>query len=531
MPQDYQIQRAPRDEAAPTGAPSDAVIPHDLEAERSVIAAMLLSQEVLNECMSLVKADDFYLFSHRTIYLAMCTMFDRGMPVDPISLADYLKSEGTLARVGGMEYLLELNGNSFALASWRHHIDIMRRHATLRQIIAASARITSLAFDAPEDTKEVVERAESMLLDVTTRDIDNSFQPLEQIMGDLYNELGEMCANPDQTIGVRTGYPGIDNHLQGLRAGQMVVIGARPGVGKTSFALNLATNAAAHGASVAMFSLEMSKVEIAQRLLSAQAKIPLTAIRGARIQDNQWPTIMEATRDLSQLDIVIDDTPGTTVTEIRAKARRMLRDKPNGLVIVDYLQLLSPPAGGRRSDNRATEVSEMSRGIKIMAKGHQDHGQGPGRARHRAFAAQPRPRVAHRQVWQAPAALRPARIWLHRAGRRHRHPARPLDDRGGGGARGASRHGCHGVHHRQEPFGPAGNREPDVPARLDEVRGSRHAPRGVGQAIKGHAPFCPAGHKGACPLIASRPFEMTPCVKGYAPIACYHARPRANSNT
>ena len=368
MPQDYQIQRAPRDEAAPTGAPSDAVMPHDLEAERSVIAAMLLSQEVLNECMSLVKADDFYLFSHRTIYLAMCTMFDRGMPVDPISLADYLKSEGTLARVGGMEYLLELNGNSFALASWRHHIDIMRRHATLRQIIAASARITSLAFDAPEDTKEVVERAESMLLDVTTRDIDNSFQPLEQIMGDLYNELGEMCANPDQTIGVRTGYPGIDNHLQGLRAGQMVVIGARPGVGKTSFALNLATNAAAHGASVAMFSLEMSKVEIAQRLLSAQAKIPLTAIRGARIQDNQWPTIMEATRDLSQLDIVIDDTPGTTVTEIRAKARRMLRDKPNGLVIVDYLQLLSPPAGGRRSDNRATEVSEMSRGIKIMAK-------------------------------------------------------------------------------------------------------------------------------------------------------------------
>ena len=368
MPRDYQIQRASRDEAAPTGAPSDAVMPHDLEAERSVIAAMLLSQEVLNECMSLVKADDFYLFSHRTIYLAMCTMFDRGMPVDPISLADYLKSEGTLARVGGMEYLLELNGNSFALASWRHHIDIMRRHATLRQIIAASARITSLAFDAPEDTKEVVERAESMLLDVTTRDIDNSFQPLEQIMGDLYNELGEMCANPDQTIGVRTGYPGIDNHLQGLRAGQMVVIGARPGVGKTSFALNLATNAAAHGASVAMFSLEMSKVEIAQRLLSAQAKIPLTAIRGARIQDNQWPTIMEATRDLSQLDIVIDDTPGTTVTEIRAKARRMLRDKPNGLVIVDYLQLLSPPAGGRRSDNRATEVSEMSRGIKIMAK-------------------------------------------------------------------------------------------------------------------------------------------------------------------
>ena len=371
MPQDYQRRddRFREQDGGPLATTrSDATMPHDLEAERSVLAAMLLSPDVLNECLSLVKPDDFYLYSHRVIYQAMMSMFDRGLPVDPISLADHLRSEGTLERVGGMSYLLELNGNAFALASWRHHLGIMRRHATLRQIITASARITALAFDAPEDTKEVIERSESMLLEVTTRDIDNSFQTLEQIMGDLYTELGEMASNPDGLIGVRTGYPGIDNHLQGLRAGQMVVIGARPGVGKTSFALNLATNAAANGASVAMFSLEMSKIEIAQRLLSAYAKIPLTVIRGARIQDNQWPQIMEATRDLSQLDIMVDDTPGTTVTEIRAKARRMLRDKPNGLVIVDYLQLLSPPAGGRRSDNRATEVSEMSRGIKIMAK-------------------------------------------------------------------------------------------------------------------------------------------------------------------
>jgi len=369
MPQDYARHDDVRDSSAPLARTSaDATMPHDLEAERSVLAAMLLSPDVLNECISLVHAEDFYLFSHRTIYQAMCTMFDRGMPVDPISLADHLKSAGTLDRVGGMSYLLELNGNSFALASWRHHLEIMSRDATLRQIISASARITALAFDAPEDTKEVVDRAESMLLEVTTRDIDNSFQTLEQVMGDLYNELGEMASRDESTIGVRTGYPGIDNHLQGLRPGQMIVIGARPGVGKTSFALNLCTNAAINGASVALFSLEMSKIEIAQRLLSAQAKIPLTAIRGARIRDEQWADIMQATSELAQLDVMIDDTPGTTVTEIRAKARRMLRDKENGIVIVDYLQLLSPPPGQRRSDSRATEVSEMSRGIKIMAK-------------------------------------------------------------------------------------------------------------------------------------------------------------------
>ena len=148
----------------------------------------------------------------------------------------------------------------------------------------------------------------------------------------------------------------------------MVVIGARPGVGKTSFALNLAVNAAAKGVSVAFFSLEMSSIEVAQRLLSARSKVDLSAIRGAKIRPNQWHDLLEATTDLSQLDIMIDDNPDTTVTEIRAKARRMLHNKEKGLVIIDYLQLVSPPSGGRRSDSRATEVSEMSRGIKIMAK-------------------------------------------------------------------------------------------------------------------------------------------------------------------
>ena len=187
-------------------------------------------------------------------------------------------------------------------------------------------------------------------------------------MGDLYEQLGEMSSKGENSFGIKTGYKGIDKALQGMRPGQMIVVGARPGVGKTSFALNLCINAAASGASVIFFSLEMSKVEIAQRLLSATASIPLSDIRGAHIQNNQWPTLLEATGQLSNLDVQIDDTAGTTVTEIRAKARRLLHDKKNGLIIVDYLQLISPPPSRRRSDNRATEVSEMSRGLKIMAK-------------------------------------------------------------------------------------------------------------------------------------------------------------------
>ena len=249
-----------------------------------------------------------------------------------------------------------------------HHAEILRRDSTLRNIIQASAQITALAYSAPEDTKEVVNDAERLLLGVTDRDVSSNYSTVEQIMEELYEQLDEQARNRTDFLGVQTGFPGIDSRLLGLREGQMVVIGARPGVGKTSFALNLAVNAASSGASVAFFSLEMSKVEIAQRLLSAHARIGLTDIRSANIRDQQWPQILEATSELSQLDIMIDDTPGTTVTEIRAKARRMLHGKKNGVVILDYLQLVSPPSGGRRSDSRATEVSEMSRGIKIMAK-------------------------------------------------------------------------------------------------------------------------------------------------------------------
>ena len=366
MPENNREHYMQRRDNPPTPA-LDAAMPQDIAAERSVLSAMLLSQDVLQEALIELNERDFYLHANRTIYQAMHDMFDKSVPVDPVSLADYLRTEGELERIGGASYLLELNNNTLSLANWRHHAEMLRRDATLREIIAASARITALAFDAPEDTKEVVDSAERMILSVTDRDIRSNYSTLEQVMEELYEELAEQSSNPGE-LGVMTGFNGIDMRLQGLRPGQMVVIGARPGVGKTSFALNLAINAAAKGAAVAFFSLEMSKVEIAQRLLSAQAKIPLSAIRGGRIQADQWPTILKATHDLSQLDVMIDDTPGTTVTEVRAKARRMLHGKEKGLVILDYLQLVSPPAGGRRSDSRATEVSEMSRGIKIMAK-------------------------------------------------------------------------------------------------------------------------------------------------------------------
>lgn len=342
-------------------------MPQDLDAEKSLLSAMLLSQDVLQHCLIALHEDDFYLPKHKTIFRAILELSEKGLPVEPVSLSDQLKSQGMLERIGGMSAILELNQDTFSLTSWEHHIEILRRNATLRSLIAASANIQMLAFDAPEDTKEVIDSAENMLLEVTNKEVQNKFANLSDVMADLYNNLNEMQQS-GKPQGLYTDYPTVDKWLQGLRAGQMMVIGARPGVGKTSFALNLAVNFANRGASVAFFSLEMSDEEIAQRLLSAQAKIDLSAIRSGKIQPDQWPAILEATNDLSKLDIMIDDTPGTTVTEIRAKARRMLAKKENGVVIIDYLQLLSAPQGRFRADSRATEVSEMSRGIKIMAK-------------------------------------------------------------------------------------------------------------------------------------------------------------------
>ena len=343
-------------------------MPQDLEAESSVLSAMMISAEALQECLIGLTPDDFFHPSNRIVFMAMREMFDKNLPIDAISLADQLRTQGELDRIGGRSFLLGLGNNSLALVGWRRHIEMLHRDTTLRKMIQASAQISALAFDAPEDTKEVVDRAEKLLLDVTNRDVRQSEQSLEEIMGELYEELEEQSMSGEKTLGVQTGFPKIDECLLGLRPGQMIVLGARPGVGKTSFALNLATNAAYHGASVAFFSLEMSKAEIAQRLLAAEARIGLQEIRSARIRDDQWPQILEAVNQLSQLDIVIDDTPGTTVTEVRAKARRMLRGKKLGVVILDYLQLVSPPQGGHRADSRATEVGEMSRGIKIMAK-------------------------------------------------------------------------------------------------------------------------------------------------------------------
>ena len=343
-------------------------LPSNIEAEANVLAAMLLSPEVVEEALVELLPDDFYRPSHKTIFVCMHEMYDANTPIDSISLIDYLRSVDKLEAVGGEAYILELMGNTMSLVNWQHHASIVRRDSMLREIIGATNQINALAYDAPADTKEVIERAESMLLSVTEREVRSSYETLTHYMAEAYKEAEEVAAAGGEVHGAPTGYPSLDRMLMGLREGQLVVLGARPAVGKTSFALNLALNAAAEGYTVGFFSLEMSGKEIAQRFICAQSQVNMSNFRTGKISPQEWANINEATQELGKLDILIDDTPGTTVTEIRAKSRRMLHNKDKALIILDYLQLVSPPAGKNYNGNRVLEVSDMSRGLKIMAK-------------------------------------------------------------------------------------------------------------------------------------------------------------------
>ena len=342
-------------------------LPNNPDAEANVLSAMLLSSEVVGEALTELLPDDFYRPMNKALFETMHDMYDRSMPIDSITLIDYLNSENKLQEVGGEAYILELMGQTLSLVNWQHHASIVRRDAMLREIIGATNQINQLAYNAPTDTKEVVERAESMLLSVTDREVKNAYKPLNDFLIEAFNEAKEVCEAGGVAAGVPTGYPSLDRMLMGLREGQLVIIGARPAVGKTSFALNLALNAASEGYTVAFFSLEMSGKEIAQRFICAHAQVSMSNFRTGKISPQEWANIGQAAEDLSRLDILIDDTPGITVTEIRAKARRMLHNKEKAIIILDYLQLVSPPAG-RRAESRTVEVSEMSRALKIMAK-------------------------------------------------------------------------------------------------------------------------------------------------------------------
>ncbi len=345
------------------------VMPQNLDAERAVLAAMILSKEVVEDIVARMKPDHFYRPAHQKIFTAISELVERGVPVDQLSLADHLAALGELDATGGKPYIIELANNSFALANWSNHVEIVKRCALLRDLIRASTRITALGYDAPDDLDSVVEESEKLILEVTNKRVESNFKDISTLLTEAFDQLGELAKQQSHLVGVPTGFSDLDVMLTGLRSGELIIIAARPAVGKTAFALNLAVNAAKAGITVALFSLEMDAEQLVQRILCTEASVSLSDVRSGRIPSDAWVILTEAANTLSNCSIFIDDTPAASILEIKAKARRQLHnvERGKGLVIVDYLQLMQPQTA-RRDGNRAVEVAEMSRGLKILAK-------------------------------------------------------------------------------------------------------------------------------------------------------------------
>ena len=349
------------------GSSANKEIPQNIEAEKSVLAACMLNQVALDEITARLTPDNFFRPAHKLIFEGIMNLQVRNLPVDQISLAENLRATGQLEAAGGRAYLVDLADNSFALTNWLTHADIVKRTSILRDLIYASAEITALAYDAPDNLDEVVEEAEKSLFKVTEKRVSSSFSPIDTLLESAFIEITSLADRKDHMAGVPCGFKDVDNLFHGFRPGDLIILAARPGVGKTALALNMAVNAAKAGVPTTFFSLEMSASQLVQRIMCSEAKISLEKVRAGFMGEQDWQAMADAVGRLSQLELYIDDTPALSILEARAKARRELRDKQQGLIVVDYLQLMNPPAT-RRQDSRAVEVGEISRGLKVLAK-------------------------------------------------------------------------------------------------------------------------------------------------------------------
>ena len=348
--------------------PLERIMPQNIDAERAVLAAMMLDSAVTEEVLTKLSPQEFYRPAHRKIFEAMLDLYNRGTPIDQLSLADRLKTRGELEAIGGKAYILELGNYSYALANWSNHADIVKRESLLRELIGAGTRITALGYDAPDDLDEVVEESEKLLFDVTNKRVETNFKPVSELVTETFNELQELSKLKDKFRGVRTGFNDLDDLLGGLRGGDLVILAARPSVGKTALALNIASRAAQLGTEVAFFSLEMSASQLIQRVLSTETRINSKKLQEGRLNAQDWSNLAKTSTRLYDLKFWIDDTPAASILEVRAKARRQLRQTPpeKGLILIDYLQLMQPQ--NNRTESRQVEIAEISRGLKILAK-------------------------------------------------------------------------------------------------------------------------------------------------------------------
>ena len=355
---------------APGGAPSTDLgrtPPQDVAAEQSVLGGMMLSKDAIADVVEVLRGTDFYRPANELVYEAVLDLYGRGEPADAVTVAAELTKRGELGRVGGPAYLHTLISSVPTAANAGYYARIVRERSVLRKLVAAGTRIVQMGYAADGgEVEDIVNAAQAEMYAVTERRASEDYIPLSEIIESTIDEIEASSHRGDGLIGIPTGFADLDRLTNGLHAGQMIVIAARPAVGKSTVGLDICRSAAIHhNLTSVIFSLEMSRTEITMRLLSAEARIPLQNMRKGMMRDEDWQKLAATMGRISQAPLFIDDSPNMSLMEIRAKCRRLKQRHDLKMVVVDYLQLMT---SGKRVESRQQEVSEFSRALKLLAK-------------------------------------------------------------------------------------------------------------------------------------------------------------------
>jgi replicative DNA helicase len=346
------------------------VPPHSIDAEQALLGSIMVRESALHDVIETIRADMFYENKHGEIYEAMLDLFSDGTEIDLLSLSDKLEAREVLTDIGDSEYLTELVNTVPSASNIEHYADIVFNKYMLRQLIKAGDDITQLGYQEDDEIEDILDEAEKRLYDITDEDSRNNFVALSNELEEAFERLERLNASDEELRGIPTGFPKIDDKLSGLQPSDMVVLAARPSMGKTSLALDIARQTATdHDTSVCLFSMEMSSQQLVDRMLAAQSRVDAWKLRTGKVRaDDEFQQLRDALGSLSQAPMFIDDTPGNNIIRMRSVARRLKREEDLDLIIVDYLQLIQPTGRAKNSDSMVFQITEISRDLKILAK-------------------------------------------------------------------------------------------------------------------------------------------------------------------
>ena len=340
--------------------------PHSVEAEQSVLGSILLDKEAMISVSETLVPEDFYKEAHKVIYESMLKLYNSQSEIDLITLTDELRDQGYLDDIGGIAYITSLSTVVPTTSNIKYYVNIVKEKSISRQLISAANDIINLGYDGSAKVEYVLENAEKKIFDISQERATNDFQPINQVISEALSMLEKLYEEKNDVTGLTTGFRDLNKKINGLQRSDLLLIAARPAMGKTAFALNLVQNAALKGdASVAVFSLEMSKEQLVQRMIASQSTVELKKIKTGTLADNDWPRITDGMAILSGAKIHIDGTPGIKISELRSKCRKLKIEKGLDLVLIDYLQLME---GEGQNESRQQEIAKISRSLKILAK-------------------------------------------------------------------------------------------------------------------------------------------------------------------